>query len=213
MAAINLGAMKTRLLSEVNKSSTASQGGVTFDTHAENQIIAAIRSYEGRHFTFLEGSDTPTLSSGAYQEALPSNFKTPLEIRLKDANNRWKGENDGFKQETLREVLDKRYDTTQREPACYTIFDGNLQFDSYADQDYELELYYLKGDATLPNNDTLSSVYFDDGREMILSRAKDYFYRDVLHDTDMADSHARRALEWERILEGKQNRRKGGRLK
>lgn len=213
MAAITLGDMKTRLLSEVNKDATGTQEGVTFAVHAQNSILAALVYYQGEEFTFLEGNATPTLSSGESSEELPTDYHTPVNLRIQ-VNNEWRGEKQNFKQTTIKDIKDRRTTSSTGTPERWADWNGNIEFDVVADANYTLDFDYFKADATLPAADTVSSVFFDEGRDLILERSKAYFYENVLHDSDMAAPHKQNAVMWEnKFTVSRNKKKKGGRLK
>lgn len=206
MAALTLGQMKTRVFARVNKTSTTSIQGVTLDTIAGEELLAAIRLYEGKPWWFLEDNDAMTLDGGTSQEALPANFGTPIDLRIQ-VNGTWLGWDDDFRPATYREVKARRLNTDTGTPSRWAIFGGNLEFDKVADANYTLDFDFYKRDATLPSADSVSSVFFDEAQELILNRAVEYIYANTLHDSEMAATYRQKAEEWERELTKRHNRR------
>ena len=201
MAALTFVQMRTLLLARAKNDST------TFGTAAGEEILSAIRYYSGRPFYFLETNSTSlSLSSSASATALPANFQSPIGLRIQ-VNGTWLGEDDGFKPTTYTELKKLRRDTSAGQPWHWAIFGSNIEFSKVADATYSLDFDFYKGDSAMPSADSDTSVWFDEPRDMIINRALEFFFDNVLHEGDKAQDYKARAERWERIFIGRGNMR------
>lgn len=133
----------------------------------DDAIRSAIRIYQGRPLWFLHALTTITLSEGNSTASLPTNFGGKDTFRIQ-VNSTYYGQGDGFDYmdfHTLNAYHRKSLSSTQ--PRLCGILGTTLYFDATADQDYTIELVYYKKDATLPQADSDTSVWLDDGQDVI----------------------------------------------
>lgn len=150
-------------------------------------IISAIRYYEGRPVWFTEESTTLNLLINTNSVALPSNFKSKLNLLL-PVDNILRGEQNGFKQYTYKDLRDRWDDTALTNiPTEYAFWDGNVVTNCLAVGAYTLQLDYYKGDTTYPSGDADTSIWFDEGQDLIAVKAQAMFYRRYQHDRATAD--------------------------
>ena len=157
--------------------------GTSFAQEIKDSIVAAIRLHETEPLWFLQDRTTLTLQDGDISVSLPDDFKAHISLRVL-VNGRWMGERHGFKSRTFNELLEENTDDTNTGyPETWALFGSRIYVNRTADDDYDLDLPYIKGDVAYPSADSDSSVWFDEGFEVIRLEATAIFLRDRVHAT------------------------------
>lgn len=174
--AVTFSELKTRIIKEAGDNTTSGQAA--YFELIGNAIVSAIKFYESSKLWFLEERDTLTLTSGLDYTALPDDFRAAIELRVK-VNGSWRGYNQGFSAISYQELIDQNINTTNTGcPSKYAFFADSIYFDRVADQNYDIDISYIKGDVTYPESDSDISVWFDEGEDLIRYKALEMFYRD-----------------------------------
>lgn len=169
----NLVTMRNRI-----KNALAIQDTV-YDDDIDDSIRSAISQYENKPLWFLEKVGTVTLSSGSDTVSLPTDFAAPIDARIL-VNSVYRGKTSGFVRQEFKYLQDNyRAQVGSGVPQYYAYFAGLIYTDSEADADYTIELTYTKKDTTLPQGDTDTSVWFDEGYDAIRTLAMAIFKDEV----------------------------------
>lgn len=199
--AVTLAQLRTRIRNEINKPSTQ------YDTFIDDAIRSAIRFYSGERFWFLEETTTLTLASGNSSTALPTNFGLHRKLRVK-VNNIWRTHGKGFDHITFDELKDEFTDASATgAPTNWATFGAAIYVDKAADSNYEMDIAYIKKDTSLPDADGETSVWFEDGQDLIREKAMEFVYRDRLHAYEKANEHETKAATWLNTLTTQHNQR------
>lgn len=186
--------------------------GTTFDAQILNAIHAALRSLRGSQYWFLEASDTLTLPASASSVALPSDFASPDEFEIIVSGCRY-GDKTGFDYLASFQDLKKRYWTTSPvttgTPQACAIYSNTLYVSHIADASYSIPITYYKKDATLPSLAS-TSVWLDDGYDVLRSMAQFNFKRDSQHYTT-SEEDGQMVAYYRKSLDDAQRKRMGGR--
>ncbi len=205
MAAVTFADLKTRILKEADVESTSGQS-LYFEAIG-NAIISAIRYYEGTRFWFIENTQNVTILNTQTFIALPTDFKSLIQLRLK-VGNCWLTHGSGFEivsYERLKELFTNA--TASGQPQNCAIFKNAVFVDRAVDQNYTIEVTYCRGDTTYPSSDGSTSVWFDDGVELIRYKALEIFYRDKKQDENKAQFYKAAADDFEDKLKQRSNTR------
>ena len=158
-------------------------------TQITKAVTTAIKAYEEERFFFNEAyAVSVTLSSSVAVLALSA-----LPVRILDLDRVRIKRSTTFYDEIYRRdygwVMAAQDVITFTIPYEYCIYNEQLMFDSFADQNYTLILDGIKslGSATSNSYSVSSSIaWFDKAYELIRHRAKREIYMHVVKDTDMA---------------------------
>lgn len=184
MAAITLATLRQRIRNEI-KDSQQTQ----YESFIDDAIRSAIRFYSHARLWFLEKNDQLTHASGNLSKTLPTDFHLMIGLRIL-VGGVWIDHDGGFTHVTWNELKNYNKDfTTTGVPSKWALFGTKFHFDVVSDADYSLDVTYIKKDVTLPSADSDTSVWFDDGQDLIRNKAMEFFYRDRLHAFDRADMH------------------------
>lgn len=184
------GDLKTQIQSEVNRPAAANL------TFISNAIVAAIKFYEAKPVWFTQKKDTLTLNAGDTTIAIPDDLKGITNLRML-VNGYYRGKGKGFDPLMIYE-LEERYnqaDLTQI-PEAWALFNTLIYVNCISDDTYTLPITYNYGDTTYPSMDGDTSVWFGDGYDVIRYKAEAIFYRDRLHDYELADVSDTKADEF-----------------
>ena len=154
--------------------------GGSRNSDIDDSIRSAIRLYQGRPMWFLHALTTITLSEGNSAASLPTNYGARDTFRLL-VNGTYYGQGDGFDYmdfATLNSYHRKKL--TSAQPRICGVLNDTVYFDANADSDYTVELVYYKKDATLPQADSDTSVWLDDGQDVIRACAMAILADEVL---------------------------------
>lgn len=202
--AVNYGQMQQRIKNDVNRPSSSN------DTAVKESINTAIRFYNGRRLWFLEEKETLTLLNGDSSVALPDDFQSMLKLKYL-YNNFWYSERNGFMETTWESLEDLAENSTATgRPKWWALFGDRIYFDVMANDDFTIDISYIKGDVTEPSADGDTSVFFDEGQDLIRYKAESFLYSDYLHDSDGAGTSEAKAQQVYNQLTARQNY-KGGR--
>ena len=169
------GDIRTRIKSDLIINST------DYDTQIIAAIQSALRQLRGKRYWFLKEIGTLTLLSGASSVALPDDYSAPYEFELINNGTRC-GDGFGFDYLTFDRLkreywLTSPLQTTQ--PVACATFGSLLYVSCLANDNYSIPITYYKQDVTLPDaGDT--SVWFDDGYDVVRTLAQFIFKRDSL---------------------------------
>ncbi len=200
--AVTFGTMKTRIQAETNRPSTANL------TYIGDAIVTAIKFYEAKPIWFTEKKDTVTLSSASNNVSLPSDFKRIINLRLAYSASAYRGKGTGFDPKTMKELEEDWTDPTlSQTPVEWALFGSKIYVNCLADQSYTLPITYNYGDSTYPSADGDTSVWFEEGADIIRYKAMATFYRDKLHGYDLADKADAKAEELYRNIVDRSNSR------
>lgn len=178
--AVTITQLQTRILNEANKTSA------TYGTMVNDLIVTAIKMYERRRFWFLEKTGTVTLNSAAATVAAPSDFKAMISLMLL-RDGYYYGEDQGFTEATFRELRNNSLNSALTGyPREWALLGNTIYVDRLADQNYTLRVDYIKGDATYPASGSDTSVWFEEGVDLIRVKTLAMFWRDVMHNEERA---------------------------
>lgn len=203
MTATTLGALAERILDETKQNVASGQSQLPF---IKDSIRSAIRLVNGSRLWFLEKTDTDTLLTSTNSVVFPSDYAALELLRVK-INGKWTSSDDtGFSEVGFHEFKDLARDDTQSgPPRIFTQYAGAFLFFPYAADDYIVELNYCKKDTTEPSSDSDTSVWFDDGQDVIRLKAKEIYYRDHKHSKQHAGAAAAAAKEAYESLKSRNN--------
>lgn len=159
--------------------------GTDYDAQILNAIQSALRQLRVRKFWFLVKSDNLTLTQSASSVSLPIDFGAPDTFDIIDASGTRFVNGRGFDFISYDALRNKYWDTqtlTSQLPEACAILGTTLHFSHLADQAYTVPIVYYRKDATLPTADD-TSVWFDDGYDVVRSMAQYIFKRESQHYT------------------------------
>jgi hypothetical protein len=142
-----------------------------YDTRIDDAIRSALRSLKQGKYWFLLKRENVTLATNNDSVALPSDLGSLKAARLL-SSGAWYAQGRGFTQKPL-DVLYREYKTyaTTQQPEFWALEGTSLVTDSSADADYTIELSYWRKDASEPTSDAATSVWFEDGLDLIRTKA------------------------------------------
>lgn len=185
------------------KSDLFIEDSTVYDAQIDNAIRSALRQCSSKRFWFLWVTGSVTLESGNTTVTLPSNFGVVDAVNIIYSGNRLRDGNgfDLLHYDRLRsEYLDKQTLSSGRPKACAVM--NNLLYVSHtADADYTIVLDYYRKDATLPSGDSATSVWFDDGYDVIRSLAMWIFKREAQGYTATDEDGANAAYYMKQLSE------------
>lgn len=158
--------------------------GSDYDTQIVNAIHSALRALRKRKYWFLETIADLTLPIGESSLTLPTNFSTAWSFDLINTGEVLVDRN-GFDFIDLNEMRNNYYRVSPLptvQPNACAISKNTLYFSSIADKEYTIPAIYYEQDATLPTTSE-TSVWFDDGYDVVRSLAYMIFKRDSQHYT------------------------------
>jgi hypothetical protein len=153
--------------------------GTDYDTQILDAIQSALRQLRGKRYWFLRDYTTITTTSSSETVALPSDFSALESVDLIANGSRltsWTG----FQLldfPSLRQIFwttDPLYTGT---PQACAVLNNTLYLSCLASAIYSLPIVYYKQDITLPTASD-SSIWFDDGYDVVRSLAQFIFKRD-----------------------------------
>ena len=156
--------------------------GTDYDTQIDNAIRSALRQLRTRKFWFLEKSANLTLSQSESSLTLPTDFGSPGVFDLISGGTRLSHRRgfDFISYEDLRSMYWNTSPLDTQTPVACAVSGTSLHFSHIADQEYTVPAVYYRKDAAAPGaGDT--SVWFDDGYDVVRSMAQYIFKRDSQH--------------------------------
>lgn len=177
--------------------------GTIRDSQIDDAIRSAIRWYNGSPLWFLQKKDAVTLATGNDSVALPSDFGSlkPRSARL-PYSGIYYSQGYGFNQETWAELNGRyRSNLTSARPTKYAVMGTSIYVDCLSDSDYAIEITYYKKDATEPTGDNGTSFWFEEGQDVIRSRAMAFFKDEAQDYEAKADDWARADAYYSKLLE------------
>ncbi len=159
------------------KNALALQGTV-YDVDIDDSIRSAILEVSQYPMWFLETKGSVTLTTGSDSVALPANFASEENTRVLI-----NGYYQNIKKHSFTELENAyRSKLFGGYPQNYAFWGDNIYVDVEANADYTIDLTYHKKDAELPQDDTDSSVWFNEGADVVRLLAMSYFVTDVQQD-------------------------------
>lgn len=157
--------------------------GTEKDTQIDNAIRSALRQLRGKKYWFLRAIGDLTLSSGNSVSitATLTDFAAPDTFKISDGNT-WRFDGRGFDFLTY-ENLERQYlqsvTLSTNIPSACAVLNGTLYTSHNVDGSYTIHCSYYKQDATLPTADAATSVWFDEGYDVVRALAMSIFKREV----------------------------------
>lgn len=149
--------------------------GTEQDSSIDGYIRTSLRQQREKRYSFLRRKGILTISAGASSSALPSDFAVADFVNLIYDGRRY-GLNNCF---TLVSYMDflTEFNSLVTLPikmpsVCAINTDNEIEIDATADRELSLELVYFAKDAVLPSNDGDSSIWFDEGFDVIRASAQ-----------------------------------------
>lgn len=207
MTAATFQTMYQRIDREINKTT-----GTTYETDIKNALVSAIRFFEHRPVWFTEkvGSDL-TLNSASDNVSLPADFARMKCLRIV-VSSQFRGKDTGF--EPVHDISELREKTgaTQRTqtPMFWSLLNAKIYTDTLADQSYTLKIDYNMKDTSYPSATSDTSIWFDEGQDVIRWMAMSIFYGDRLHDEQNEAKYFARSIAAFDVLTGRSNTRESG---
>ena len=169
------------------KRATERTGTTSYDEQIDDAIRTALRAFRGRKMWFLHTTGDVTLVSGQSSVTLPADFSLHETARIL-VNGRYWADRDGFDYIPFN-TLQQRYrdNLAAGTPRHCAIKDRTLFVDAIADTNYTIALSYFAQDAVLPEADSDTSLWFDEGEDVVFTRAL-AFFKDV--DAEYGDTSA-----------------------
>lgn len=203
MAAQTFLQMKTRVQAELNRPST------TYTSAIGDAIVSAIRFFEAKPVWFTEASSTLSLLINTNNIALPSNFKAMNTLKI-PVGGYYRTQGTGFDQVQYKNLQREVIDSTKVDtPTKWADWTGKVYINCLADANYTLTIDYYKGDTTAPSADADTSIWFDEGQDLISVKAQAIFYRRRLHDFQTAQVYDAEANDIYNNLLSRSNMRDG----
>lgn len=143
--------------------------GSSQDTAIDGYIRTTLRNLRKKRYWFLRRRTTLALAQGGFLVSLPAGFSAPDFANLY-YDGRVYSQNTGFQLMDYQQLAASIYTTTreQRRPYRWALaFNNALETDSLAQQAATLEFVYFCQDITLPTADSDTSVWFDDGFDVV----------------------------------------------
>jgi hypothetical protein len=173
----------TRIEREVLK-----QTNTIYLTDVKNAIISAIRYYEHKPVWFTEvvGTDL-SITSGTDNVSLPANFASMKSLRVWNGS-RYLDETSGFEPVTFDELRRIKADNPNKTttPSFWALWAGKVYVDSTVSTTTTAPIDYYKKDTSYPSGASDTSIWFEEGQDVIRFKAMAIFYRDRRHDENMA---------------------------
>lgn len=155
--------------------------GTALNSSVDNAIRSALRLMRGKRFWFLEATTSIALLTGNSATALPTDFAAAGTFSIVNGSAVMQ---DGAGYDYLT------YDDLQRKwlyvnplpnglPNACAVLNGMLYNSHVANQDYAIRVNYFKKDATLPMADIDTSIWFDDGYDVIRAYARKIFKQET----------------------------------
>ena len=158
--------------------------GTDYDSQIDTAIRSALRQLRARKFWFLEKYADLTLSSGYKSLTLPSDFGAPGSFDIIRSGQRFV-DGQGFDLLNFAELRAQYWAVEppiSGSPFACAVSNVTLYFSHTADADYTIPSVYYRKDATPPTASE-TSVWFDDGYDVVRSMAQYIFKRDSQHYT------------------------------
>ena len=157
--------------------------GTEKDSQVDNAIRSALRQLRGKKYWFLRAIGDLTLSSSASTVSITgtlTQFSAPDTFKISDGNT-WRFDGNGFDFLTY-ENLERKYlqsvTLSTGIPVACAVLNGTLYTSHLADGTYTIRCSYYKQDATLPTADADTSIWFDEGYDVVRSLAMSIFKRE-----------------------------------
>lgn len=185
-------------------------GGSDYDTQILGAIQTALRQLRGKRYWFLKTTGTLSLVAASNSVTLPSDYSAPDTFSLIVSGTRLT-DGKGFDFLTY-ERLQRDYWTTSPIPTGASVACAVLNNTLYTSHTsviaYSLPITYYKQDITLPTA-TQTSVWFDDGYDVVRSLAQFIFMRDAQGATAAEQSGDMAAIQLQTLNTTHENRYEG----
>ncbi len=157
--------------------------GTDYDNQLLRAIQSALRQLRGKRYWFLKAFGTDTGVAGTQSLTLTStlgSFSVIGTAEIVASGSRY-GQDYGFDLLTFSELRKQYWNidpiTTGR-PLAYAVEDNTMWLSHICDVNYSLEIDYHRQDEDLPTLGD-SSIWFDDGYDVVRSMAQYIFKRDA----------------------------------
>jgi len=170
---ITAGDIRSRIKSDLTIN------GIAYDSQILDAIHSALRQLRGKRFWFLQDITTIILYENASSATLPTDYSAPFEFELSYGST-WRKDGAGFNYYTFDRMKRDYWNTDPLRtgvPEACAVVNQTLYVSCIADADYNIRTTYYKQDATLPEADQ-TSIWFDDGLDVVRSLAQYIFKRD-----------------------------------
>lgn len=151
--------------------------GSDYDSRIKGAVRSSLRQLRKKRYWFLKTSDTITLISGDSSVSLPSNFGVDFSFSFVSGGKRYK-DGDGLDFLTY-DRLQSEYHTISPlntgTPRACAVWGTTLYFSDIADTNYTIDCLFYAQDATLPTVDSDTSIWFDDGYDLVKAMAQFIF--------------------------------------
>lgn len=170
----DFGTMKTRIKNEINRED--------IDSFISAAILTSLRRFRKEQLAFNQTTDTITATANVRYTAAPTDFQSPISVRLEDASSQ-------FIPLTQRsyDEIERRYTSTSLTgvPYDYAIFQKRFYWWLVPQSTYTVYLSYVRN-IPEPVADTDTSGWFTDAEALTRLYAKGVLYLDVLMDEQKA---------------------------
>lgn len=140
------------------------------DSAIDGYIRTSLRNLRQKRYWFLRRKQNISLGQGEYSASLPSDFSVIDTANLLYDGRRYTNE-DFFSVVDYNDLMQFYVKTatrqTRKPSACALAFSSDLEVDTLADRNCTIELIYYAQDATLPTDDGDTSIWFDDGYDLV----------------------------------------------
>lgn len=156
--------------------------GASEDPIIDGFIRAALRSNRKKRYHFLRKQDVITVGSGGFSAALPTDYSVIEDVTLVYSGRRYTRQAGNFALTDIIDLYQKYIPDAARasgrpQVAAIDAAEANIELDKSADTACSLNLIYYRQDATLPQNNGDTSVWFDDGYDYIRASAQILYMR------------------------------------
>jgi hypothetical protein len=190
MAAVTLSELRERIKREIAREDT------NINTVVDEAIRTAIRYWEYTRAWFNVARSTITLAANSDNVSLPSDYKYPIDVRLLSGGV-YLGENNGFTPLTWEEFEEESTDSNVTgQPGFWSSLGNTLYAYPTPTSAYTIRLSYVQGDATSPEADGDSSVWFDEGQDVIRNHAIGELYSSAFGEPELGASYKLLAQEY-----------------
>lgn len=186
--------------------------GTEMDAQINDAIRSAIRQKRGLKLWFLRGLGSISLTQGDASATLPTDFSVLADdnVTKRTTAVQWlqSGQYRNIYQMTMEDLRSRFLrdsSTPQGIPSYCAVEDGTIYFDVAADSTTTGRIIYYKQDATLPTGDSDTSVWFDDGWDVIRSLAMVIFKRDADGYAESEESGAMADFHWKALCQRAQS--------
>lgn len=194
--AVTLEVLRTRILNETERD-------LTFGPYVDNAIRTAITFHQDTFYYLFEDQTNLTLLANTDRVALPNTC-----YQISNAYYFFNGykrsrDNGFFMPASYKELINMVWpENYTAYPQFWSVYQTWFVVSPTADQNYTITIDYMKQDASLPMEDTDTSIWFDDKVvDLIRQYAMATFFHDTLQDYQSASANfARHAVMRQNLI-------------